>query len=76
MVAEAGLGFRKGTGVAAGVFLGLAAVFPQSFRSSFLSVFFPFLLPLCFSLPLFRSLHPAESLSSPFPLCPASLLPP
>lgn len=74
VAAEVDLGFRKGAGVAAGVFLRLAAVFPPSFGSSLLSVFFPFLLSLCFSLPLFRSLHPAES--SPFPLCPALLLPP
>lgn len=76
VVAEVGLGFKKGTGVAAGVFLELATVFPESFGGSLLSVFFPFLLPLCFSLPLFRSLHAAESLSSPFALCPPSLLPP
>lgn len=77
--AEDGLDFKKGMGVAAAGFLGgaaTAAAPPQSFWSSPLSVFFPFLLPLCFSLPLFRSLHPAESLSSPFPLCRASLLPP
>lgn len=64
VVAETGLPFRGGTGVSAGVFLG----FPQSF--------FPFLLPLCFSLPSFRSLHPTRSLIAPVPLCPASLLPP
>lgn len=62
-VVEAGPVFKKGTGVATGVFFWLTAVFPHSFRSSLLSVFFPFLLPLCFSLPLLRSLHPAESLS-------------
>lgn len=41
-------------------------MFPQSLRSSFLSFFFAFLLPFCFSLPLFRSLHPA-SLLPPWP---------
>lgn len=73
VVAGADLGFTKGAALAAGVFLKLA-VFPQSFGSSLLSVFFPFLLPLCFSLLLFRSLRPAES--SPLPLSPDSLLPP
>lgn len=74
--AEAGLGFKKGTGVATGVFLGLGTVFPPSLRPSLFSIFLPFLPPFCFSLPVFRPLHPTESLSSPFPLCPSSLLPP
>lgn len=72
-VAEADLGFKKGAGLAAGVFLMLEAA-EQSFGSSPLAIFFPFLPPLCFSLPPFRSVHPAES--SPFSFCPAWLLPP
>lgn len=67
--AEEGRGFKNGTGI--GVFLGLAAPLPHSFGSSLLSVFFPFLLPLCFSLPRFCSFQ-----SSPSPLCPPSLLTP
>lgn len=69
---EAGLAFKKGTSVATGVFLAFA-VLPHSFGRSRLSDFSPFLLPLCISLTLFCSL---QSLSSTFPLCLASLLPP
>lgn len=69
--AEEGRGFKKGMGVATGVFLGMAALLPDSFGSSLLSTFFPFLLPLFFSLPRFCSFQ-----ASPSPLCPPSLLPP
>lgn len=69
--AEEGRGFKKGTGVATGVFLGMAALLPHSFGSSLLSTFFPFLLPLFFSLPRFCSFQ-----ASPSPLCPPSLLHP
>lgn len=75
--AETGQGFKKGTDIGTGVFLGLAALFPQSFGCSSLFILLPFLPPLCFSLPLFCSLRASpESLSSLFPFCPASLLPP
>lgn len=61
MEAEAGRGFKNGTGVATGVFLGLG-VLPHSLGSSPFSVFLLLLPPFVFSLLPLRSFESLLSL--------------